>query len=366
MTATTTTPLHNPTPLLHSTPLSRRTQTNVWMKLENLQPSGSFKIRGVGNMCQQAVQKHGAQTHLVCSSGGNAGLAVAYSGRQLEVKVTIVVPLSCSEFMKSKIQAEGASVEVGGEAWDEADLVARTMVANDPHGVYIPPFDDPAIWDGNSTMVDELKEQLGGVTPDAIICSVGGGGLMNGVILGCQRAGWDKVPLLAVETHGANSFQQSVLAGELVTLPRITSIATTLGAKRVSAKSLELSMVHPVAPFGVSDAMASSACWQFLDDHRFLVEPACGASLCIAYTPALLANIFPQVNQDSNVVIIICGGSNISFEQLVQYKEMFGAEGQQATIAVRSGDQILLKMTTETTPQRAIISNSYKPTPKVA
>lgn len=72
------------------------------------------------------------------------------------------------------------------------------------------------------------------------------------------------MPLLAVETHGANSFQQSVLAGELVTLPRITSIATTLGAKRVSAKSLELSMVHPVAPFGVSDAMASSACWQFL------------------------------------------------------------------------------------------------------
>ena len=72
------------------------------------------------------------------------------------------------------------------------------------------------------------------------------------------------MPLLAVETHGANSFQQSVLAGEPVTLPKITSIATTLGAKKVSTKSLELSMVHPVAPFGVSDAMASSACWQFL------------------------------------------------------------------------------------------------------
>jgi threonine dehydratase len=81
------------------------------------------------------------------------------------------------------------------------------------------------------------------------------------------------VPLLAVETHGANSFQQSVLAGELVTLPKITSIATTLGAKRVSAKSLELSMVHPVAPFGVSDAMASSACWQFLGmlEHKLKI-----------------------------------------------------------------------------------------------
>ncbi|KAF9174576.1 hypothetical protein BGX21_000587 [Mortierella sp. AD011] len=356
-------PLHNPTPLMHSTELSRKTQTNIWLKLENLQPSGSFKIRGLGNMCQKAFLKHGPEAHLVCSSGGNAGLAVAYSGRQLGVKVTIVVPLSCSEFMMKKIQAEGAHVEKEGEAWDEADLRARTIVANDPHGVYIPPFDHLDIWEGNSTMIPEIKMQLGGVVPDAIICCVGGGGLMNGVILGCQEAGWGKVPILAVETHGANSFQQSVLAGELVTLPKITSIATTLGAKRVSSKSLELSLIHPVVPFAVSDAMAASACWNFLDDHRFLVEPSCGASLSIAYTPALLSNIFPNLNQDSNVVMIVCGGSNVHLDQLNQYKEMFGAEGQQASIAVRSGDQILLKMTTDATSssQRAILSTTYKP-----
>ncbi|KAG0307380.1 hypothetical protein BGZ98_000406 [Dissophora globulifera] len=323
-------------------------------------------MRGLGNMCQKAVLKHGSKSHLVCSSGGNAGMAVAYAGRQLEAKVTIVVPQSCSEFMMKKIQSEGATVIMEGEAWDEADLLARTIVAEDPHAVYIPPFDHADVWEGNSTMVSELKLQMGDVIPDAIVCSVGGGGMMNGLILGCQAAGWDKVPLLAVETHGANSFQQAVLAGELVTLPKITSIAATLGAKRVSAKSLELSLVHPVIPFAVSDAMAASACWQFLDDHRFAVEPACGASLSIAYTPALLANIFPNLTKDSNVVFIVCGGSNISFEQLAEYKQMFGSEGQQASIAVRSGDQILLKMTTDATPaaQRAVISNTYKPAPK--
>ncbi|KAI1297114.1 hypothetical protein EDD11_007224 [Mortierella claussenii] len=342
--------------------------SNIWLKLENLQPSGSFKIRGLGNMCRKAVQIHGSQTHLVCSSGGNAGLAVAYAGRQLDAKVTIIVPQTCSAFMIKKIQNEGAFVEMEGEAWDEADIYARSIVANDPHAVYIPPFDHPDVWEGNSTIVPELKTQLDGIIPDAIICSVGGGGLLNGIILGCQEVGWNKVPILAVETHGSNSFQQSVLAGELVTLPKITSVATTLGAKRPSAKSLELSLVHPVVPFAVSDAMATGACWQFLDDHRFAVEPSCGAHLSVAYTPALLSNIFPNLTQESNVVFIVCGGSNISFEQLTQFKKMFGSEGQQTTIAVRSGDQILLKMTTDATPtsQRAIISTSYKPASRVA
>ncbi|KAG0207718.1 hypothetical protein BGX28_001115 [Mortierella sp. GBA30] len=351
----TVAPLHNPTPLIHSTPLSRKNKTNVWLKLENLQPSGSFKIRGLGHMSQKAYQQHGSKTHLVCSSGGNAGLAVAYAGRQLECKATIVVPLSCSEFMKQKIAAEGAEVIAEGEAWDEADLLARN------------------VWEGNATMIAELKQQMDGVVPDAIILCVGGGGLMNGAILGCQAAGWDKVPILAVETNGANSFQQSVLAAELATLPKITSICTSLGAKTCSSKSLELSFVHPVVPFVVSDAMAAISCWQFLDDHRLLVEPACGASLSIGYTSELLTNIFPNLNQDSNVVIIVCGGSNVSFEQLIQYKEKFGTEGQQTSIAVRSGDQILMKLTMEpsnhtttttTSAQRVIFSNSYTPAAK--
>ncbi|ORZ27577.1 tryptophan synthase beta subunit-like PLP-dependent enzyme [Lobosporangium transversale] len=361
-------PLHNPTPLLHSTVLSRKTQTNIWLKLENLQPSGSFKIRGLGHMCQKAALKHGSKTRLVSSSGGNAGLAVAYAARQLGIQATIIVPQTCNAFMIKKIKEEGAHVEMHGEAWDEADLRAKSVVADDPHAVYIPPFDHPDVWQGNSTMITELKAQLGGIVPDAIVCSVGGGGMMNGIILGCQSVGWDKVPLLTVETHGSNSFQQSVLAGELVTLPKITSIATTLGAKTPSAKSLELSLVHPVVPFAVSDAMAASACWQFLDDHRFAVEPSCGTALSIAYTPALLSNIFPNLNQDSNVVFIVCGGSNINFAQLTEFKEMFGAEGQQSSIAVRSGDQILLKMTTDATAssQKAILSTTYKPEPKAA
>ncbi|KAG0224968.1 hypothetical protein BGW42_004731 [Actinomortierella wolfii] len=306
--------LYNQTPLMYSTELSRKLQTNVWLKLEALQPSGSFKMRGLGHMCLKAYQHHGKDMHLVCSSGGNAGLAVAYAGRQLDCKTTIVVPQSTSLYMRNKLQTEGATVIVEGEAWDDADQLARSIVGQDPHGVYIPPFDHPDIWEGNSSMVDELKVQMGGVEPDAIICSVGGGGLL------C-----------------------AIKAGKLVTLPKISSIASSLGAKRVAARALELSMIHPVIPFAVSDAMATRACWEFLDNHRFLVEPACGASLAALYTPDLLRFLFPNLDTSSNIVVVVCGGSNINFEMLKKYQATYMAEAL-STVAIRNGDRVMLKM----------------------
>ncbi|KAF9164725.1 hypothetical protein DFQ26_001118 [Actinomortierella ambigua] len=359
--ATASKKLHNQTPLMYSTELSRKLQTNVWLKLEALQPSGSFKIRGLGHMCLMAFQRHGKDMHLVCSSGGNAGLAVAYTGRQLDCKTTIVVPQSTSLYMREKLQLEGATVIVEGEAWDDADKLARTLVDQDPHGVYIPPFDHPDIWEGNSTMVDELKVQLGGAEPDAIICSVGGGGLLCGVIEGCQRAGWKNTPVLAIETHGASSFNQAVKAGKLVTLPKITTIATTLGAKCVAARALDLSMIHPVVPFAVSDAMAVRACWEFLDDHRLLVEPSCGAALSALYTPDLLRFLFPHLTTSSNVVVIVCGGSNITFEMLKQYQATYMSEAL-STVAIRNGDRVMLKMVNHsTTAATASESNGTSP-----
>jgi L-serine/L-threonine ammonia-lyase len=83
--------------------------------------------------------------------------------------------------------------------------------------------------------------------------------LLNGVITGLQEVGWKSVPVIAVETHGSNAFQASVVAGKLVSLPKISTIASGLASTSVSSKSLELSLVHPVVPFAVSDAMAADA-----------------------------------------------------------------------------------------------------------
>lgn len=107
--------------------------------------------------------------------------------------------------------------------------------------------------------MQELKTQLHDNPPAAIICPVGGGGLLNGIIMGLQNADWKDVPVIAVETHGSNAFQASVVAGKRVTVEKNNTIATSLVSKTVSAKSLELSLEHPVVPFAVSDAMAANA-----------------------------------------------------------------------------------------------------------
>ncbi|KAL1919227.1 uncharacterized protein VTP21DRAFT_1919 [Calcarisporiella thermophila] len=330
--------LHRETPLLYSVPLSKKAGCNVWLKLENLQPSGSFKIRGIGHLCMNAYKKYGPGTHFINSSGGNAGLATAYAARQLGCAATIVVPLSTSQMMIQKIEQEGAKVIPHGEVWDEADQKAREMVQEDACGVYVPPFDHPDIWAGNATMMEEVKEQLG-MVPDAVVCTVGGGGLMNGVILGMREVGWKNVPVVAVETHGANSFQASVLAKRLVTLDKIHSICTTLGAKTVSAKSLELSRIHPVVPFAVNDAMAADASRLFADDHLMLVESSCGAGLSLFYS-GVVKDAFPGWSERANVVCVVCGGNIVNLDILQEYRKKYS----NPHVIVRSGKGMFLKM----------------------
>ena len=114
--------MHRSTPLLRSDPLSERFGPDVWLKLENLQPSGSFKLRGLGLASERAVSR-GAR-RLVIASGGNAGLAVAWAGRELRVPVTVVVPVTTGAPRRDLLRALGAEVEVEGAAWDEAHLRA--------------------------------------------------------------------------------------------------------------------------------------------------------------------------------------------------------------------------------------------------
>ena len=127
--------------------------------------------------------------------------------------------------------------------------------------------------------------------------------------------------MVAAETVGAESFHLAVKAGKLVTKDSITSIAKTLGALTVSAKSLELSKVHPVVSHVVTDTMAVNACAEFADDHRTLVEPSCGATLALIYEKGLLKKLVPTLNANSKVVVIVCGGQLISpkiLQELVQ------------------------------------------------
>lgn len=300
--------LHIETPLIESRAMSVMTGRSVWIKLDALQPPGSFKIRGIGHACETYLAR-GAR-RFVASSGGNAGLAVAYAGRRLGVPVTVVVPETTTERAKKLLRLEAAEVIVHGASWQEANAFAQSLIgASD---AFLHPFDDPLLWQGHATLIDEVF--CSGLKPDAVVLSVGGGGLLSGVVEGLHRNGWSDIPVFAVETTGAASFHAAVMAGHTVELEKITSVATSLGAKRVCEKAFQWSKNHPIHSVVVSDRSALSACERFLADHRILVEPACGASLAMAYENA------SELENCSNILIVVCGGATTTIDQVREWE----------------------------------------------
>jgi L-serine/L-threonine ammonia-lyase len=302
--------MHRSTPLLRSDPLSDRFGAEVWLKLENLQPSGSFKLRGLGLASERAVTR-GAR-RLVIASGGNAGLAVAWAGRELRVPVTVVVPVTTGAPRRDLLRSLGAEVEVEGAAWDEAHLRAA-VVAEEQGGALLHPFDDPVVWEGHATLVAECAAELA-EPPGTVVVAVGGGGLLCGVLQGMHDAGWSDVPVVAAETEGAASYAAALAAGEPVTLPAITSIATTLGAKRVCDRAVAWANVHPIRSALCTDGEAVLACRRFADDHRLLVEPACGAALAV----------LPGIRGAGSILVIVCGGAGVTLAELEAWTRLPG------------------------------------------
>jgi len=132
------------------------------------------------------------------------------------------------------------------------------------------------------------------------------------------------VPVIAVETRGADSLSQSLHAGRNTTLLEITSIATSLGARRVADKAFELAQRPNVRSVVVEDAQAGRACVRFAEEERMLVEAACGASLSVCYE-GILRKVLPELRKEDKVVVIVCGGNNISLSMLEEYRKVYGA-----------------------------------------
>ena len=305
-------PLHCVTPLIESARFSSAGR-RIWLKMEALQPAGSFKNRGIGNACQHYV-RNGAK-RLISSSGGNAGIATAYAGSKLRVPVTVIVPESTASTSIEAMRQFGAEVRIEGQSWMEAHRFAESLL--DSTSVLIHPFDDPLLWPGHATMIDEIVAS--GLSPDTVVLSVGGGGLLCGVAQGLEKHGLEDTQIVAVETSGAASLAAAMEAGQPVMLDGIDTIATTLGAKQVSAAALEVTRRINVASLVVTDRQALDACKSFLDDHRILVEPACGAALAAIYDGSEL------IGHAHDVLVIVCGGMGVSLSQIDAWQQKLGS-----------------------------------------
>jgi threonine dehydratase len=303
-----------PTPLIRSEHFSRRLKTNIWFKLETLQPTHSFKVRGAFNALLHLPASIRARG-VITASGGNHGLAVAHAAKSLGVPARVYLPQSATPAKLAPLNDLGAEIVIHGAAWDEANSLAL-QVADESKRAYIHPFDNRDVMAGQATIIAELISQLPQF--DLIVSSIGGGGLISG-IASAVRHYTPRTQVVGVETEGADSMYQSLKAGRIVELPAITSIAETLGARRTAPTQFGIVSAHVSNVVTVSDNAAIRALLELLEQEKLLTEPATSCSL------AALLEGRVNIASRENVVVVLCG-ANIAPDQICTWNaEMRGA-----------------------------------------
>jgi threonine dehydratase len=288
------------TPLIRSAWYSRISGNEVYFKCENLQHTQAFKIRGaLSKLLSMSPEELKGKT-LVTASGGNHGLAVVYSARLLGLKSVIFLPESAPHAKVQAIEALGGVTKIAGTAWDEANEIAMEAGRNEDF-LYIHPFDDGRIIEGQATIAHEICRQI--EEPDWIMASIGGGGLISGLSQYIKSFD-NRIRIAGVETRGADSMHQSVHAGRLITLEAITSKAESLGAKRVSSRTFDSVKKYTDALYVVDDAQAEEEQAVIQTHEHMDVELA---SSCVV--SAFIQYLAPKI-KNQKIVIVLCGAKN--------------------------------------------------------
>ena len=304
-------PYLKPTPLVPAEAYRARLGCELSLKLELLQPTHAFKVRGALNALL-TMPKQALAVGVVTASGGNHGLGLAYAARLLGVRAVIALPTTTPELRIATIRELGGEVFVHGDDWNAADALAHALKR--AHGyTYLSPFDDPQVMAGQGTIALEILEQA--PDTDVIVCSVGGGGLISGIASAVRHLRPD-VRVVGVETLGADCLAQSLARGELVTLPKFTSVAESLGTRRSSARPFAIVQAGVERIVTVSDARAVAELLFTLNREKLLVEPAASCTLA-----ALTDGLIPEL-AGRRVVSVMCGG-NTTVAQVTAWQERF-------------------------------------------
>jgi threonine dehydratase len=272
------------------------------LKLEAMQVTGAFKVRGAVHAALRLSDQSLARG-LVTASGGNHGLGVAWAGRALGVPVTIVLPANAPPVKARRIEALGATVIRHGTVWDDSDAWARAHAA-DGNGTYIHAFADPAVIAGQGTIALEWLAAVPDL--DVLLVPIGGGGLISGIAL-AAHAIRPTLRIIGVEPVGAPTLKASIDAGALVTLPRIDTLANTLAPTRSEPVNLEIIQRHVESIILVTDdEMRAAARWLW-------GEAAIAAELSgAAATAAVLSR---RANLEGlRVGAIVCGAGTAAFD----------------------------------------------------
>jgi threonine dehydratase len=284
------------TPVQRSRAVSSQVGAEVWLKCENLQRTGSFKLRGAYNRIAQLGPEE-RDRGVVCASAGNHAQGVALAASLQGVRSTVFMPVEAPLPKLAATLAYGAEVELVGQGFDEA-MEAAQALAEEEGRVFVHPFDHPDIIAGQGTLGLELARQ----TPDlgTVVVCVGGGGLISGTAV-ALRALKPEVRIIGVQASGCASFGPSLAAGEPVVLPATNTIADGIAVKRPGVLTLEHvdALVDDIVT--VTDDELASAVVLLLERAKLVSEPAGAAAVA-----ALLAG---KVDTKGLVVATVSGGN---------------------------------------------------------
>ena len=285
------------TPVMEATALQQPvSQARISLKLELLQATGSFKARGATNKLRATSQEQ-LQKGIVTASGGNHGLATARAGKLAGVPTTIFLPENVSPPKLAKLKKWGADVRITGKVWDESN-VAALKFAEETGAAYFHPFADPLIAAGQGTLGLEILDAL--PTIDTILVAIGGGGLISGLSV-AMKALKPSLRIIGIEPVGAPTLHDSLKAGRVVTLEKVTTSVPTMAAARTDERNFELVKKHVESIVLLEDdEMKEAARWLWF-------ELGIAADLSGAASVAALMTGKFRPSPDSHVCALICG-----------------------------------------------------------
>lgn len=285
-----------PTPLIYSEAFSKECKNQVYIKPENLQKTGAFKIRGAYNKIVKLDEEAKAKG-LIASSAGNHAQGVAYAANRLGVKATIVMPKHTPLIKVEATQSHGAEVVLAGEVYDDSYNAACELQKK--HGyTFVHPFNDEDVIEGQGTIALEILEEL--PDTDIILVPVGGGGLISGIACAAKLMK-PTIKIIGVEPEGAASALAAINEDQVVALKEAVTIADGTAVKQIGEITFDYIKEYVDGIITVSDYELMDAFLLLVEKHKLVAENSGILSL------AALA----KLNEKNKKVVSLISGGNI-------------------------------------------------------
>lgn len=283
------------THLIHSEPFSQECGNDVYIKPENLQRTGAFKLRGAYNKIVK-LDDEAKQKGLIASSAGNHAQGVAYAAKMLGVNATIVMPKHTPLIKVEATKAHGASVVLEGEVYDEAYAKAVELQHSEGY-TFVHPFDDEDVMEGQGTIAIEILKEL--PDTDIILVPIGGGGLIAGIACAAKQIN-PNIKIVGVEPEGAASAMAAIKEDKITLLNEVNTIADGTAVKQIGAKTFEYIKEYVDEIVLVDDYELMDAFLLLVEKHKLVAE---GSGILA------LAGLKKLKDKNKKVVSLISGGN---------------------------------------------------------